>query len=49
AKHETHIVVAGYVAGRTISARGPPVAECVGCAGFAAFLVLIEKFLDGHD
>lgn len=27
---------------------GPQVAS-VGCAGFAAFSVLIEKFLDRHD
>ncbi|XP_050110550.1 mitochondrial import inner membrane translocase subunit TIM22-4-like [Malus sylvestris] len=26
-----------------------PQAACIGCAGFAAFSVLIEKFLDRHD
>lgn len=28
---------------------GGPKAACVGCAGFAAFSVVIEKFLDRHD
>lgn len=28
---------------------GGPKAACAGCAGFAAFSVLIEKFLDRHD
>lgn len=50
AKHDiTNTVVAGCVTGGTISARGGPKAACAGCAGFAAFSVLIEKFLDRHD
>lgn len=28
---------------------GGPKAACAGCAGFAAFSVLIEKFLDRHN
>lgn len=27
---------------------GGPKAACAGCAGFAAFSVVIEKFLDRH-
>ncbi|CAI9101386.1 OLC1v1038696C1 [Oldenlandia corymbosa var. corymbosa] len=50
AKHDmTNTVVAGCVTGGVISARGGPQAACVGCAGFAAFSVVIEKFLDRHD
>ncbi|XP_058075105.1 mitochondrial import inner membrane translocase subunit TIM22-4-like [Magnolia sinica] len=50
AKHDTtNTVVAGCVTGGAISAKGGPKAACVGCAGFAAFSVLIEKFLDRHD
>ncbi|KAK3406582.1 hypothetical protein EUGRSUZ_K02762 [Eucalyptus grandis] len=49
AKHDTtNTVVAGCVTGGTMSARGGPKAACAGCAGFAAFSVLIEKFLDSH-
>ncbi|KAL7105225.1 hypothetical protein ACP275_07G030800 [Erythranthe tilingii] len=49
AKHDiTNTVVAGCVTGGAISARGGPKAACVGCAGFAAFSVVIEKFLDRH-
>ncbi|KAL2509075.1 mitochondrial import inner membrane translocase subunit TIM22-4 [Forsythia ovata] len=44
AKHDTtNTVVAGCVTGGTISARGGPKAACAGCAGFAAFSVLIEN------
>lgn len=47
AKHDTtNTVVAGCVTGGTMSARGGPKAACVGCAGFAAFSVVIEKFLE---
>ncbi|KAL5580660.1 hypothetical protein UlMin_013102 [Ulmus minor] len=47
AKHDmTNTVVAGCVTGGSISAKGGPKAACAGCAGFAAFSVLIEKFLD---
>ncbi|XP_057954274.1 mitochondrial import inner membrane translocase subunit TIM22-4-like [Malania oleifera] len=50
AKHDiTNTVVAGCVTGGAISAKGGPKAACAGCAGFAAFSVLIEKFLDRHD
>ncbi|KAF5446660.1 hypothetical protein F2P56_032270 [Juglans regia] len=50
AKHDTtNTVVAGCVTGGVISAKGGPKAACAGCAGFAAFSVLIEKFLDRHD
>ncbi|XP_054811681.1 mitochondrial import inner membrane translocase subunit TIM22-4-like [Prosopis cineraria] len=50
AKHDTtNTVVAGCVTGGAISAKGGPKAACAGCAGFAAFSVLIEKFLEGHD
>lgn len=28
---------------------GGPKAACAGCAGFAAFSVVIEKFLEGHS
>ncbi|KAK9940860.1 hypothetical protein M0R45_017500 [Rubus argutus] len=50
AKHDTtNTVVAGCVTGGVMSAKGGPKAACVGCAGFATFSVLIEKFLDRHD
>ncbi|CAL9039050.1 mitochondrial import inner membrane translocase subunit TIM22-4 [Musa acuminata AAA Group] len=50
AKHDTtNTVVAGCVTGGAISARGGPKAACVGCAGFAAFSVAIEKFFDRHS
>ncbi|KAK3206595.1 hypothetical protein Dsin_020641 [Dipteronia sinensis] len=50
AKHDmTNTVVAGCVTGGAISAKGGPKAACVGCAGFAAFSVVIEKFLDSHS
>ncbi|KAG6607337.1 mitochondrial import inner membrane translocase subunit TIM22-4 [Cucurbita pepo subsp. pepo] len=49
AKHDiTNTVVAGCVTGGSISAKGGPKAACAGCAGFAAFSVVIEKFLDRH-
>ncbi|GER44689.1 mitochondrial import inner membrane translocase [Striga asiatica] len=49
AKHDiTNTVVAGCVTGGAISARGGPKAACAGCAGFAAFSVVIEKFLERH-
>ncbi|CAN6556390.1 unnamed protein product [Malus baccata var. baccata] len=43
------IVIAGCATGGALSAKAGPQAACIGCAGFAAFLVLIEKFLDRHD
>ncbi|OAY65686.1 mitochondrial import inner membrane translocase subunit TIM22-4 [Ananas comosus] len=49
AKHDTtNTVVAGCVTGGALSAKGGPKAACAGCAGFAAFSVVIEKFLDRH-
>ncbi|KAH7667542.1 mitochondrial import inner membrane translocase subunit TIM22 protein [Dioscorea alata] len=50
AKHDTtNTAVAGCVTGGVLSARGGPKAACAGCAGFATFSVLIEKFLDRHS
>lgn len=50
AKHDTtNTVVAGCVTGGALSARGGPQAACVGCAGFAAFSVVIEKFLERYE
>lgn len=50
AKHDTtNTAIAGCVTGGSLSAKGGPKAACMGCAGFAAFSVLIEKFLDRHD
>ncbi|KAF3454871.1 hypothetical protein FNV43_RR05319 [Rhamnella rubrinervis] len=50
AKHDTtNTVVAGCATGGIMSAKGGPKAACAGCAGFAAFSVLIEKFLDRHN
>ena len=50
AKHDiTNTAVAGCVTGGAISAKGGPKAACVGCAGFSAFSVVIEKFLERHQ
>nr|XP_043635032.1 mitochondrial import inner membrane translocase subunit TIM22-4-like [Erigeron canadensis] len=50
AKHDiTNTVAAGCVTGAVTSARGGPQAACVGCAGFAAFSVALEKLLDRHE
>ncbi|KAL6200401.1 hypothetical protein ACLB2K_030183 [Fragaria x ananassa] len=50
AKHDTtNTVVAGCFTGGAMSAKAGPKAACVGCAGFAAFSLLIEKFLDRHE
>ncbi|OVA13218.1 Mitochondrial inner membrane translocase subunit Tim17/Tim22/Tim23/peroxisomal protein PMP24 [Macleaya cordata] len=50
AKHDTtNTAIAGCVTGGGLSAKGGPKAACFGCAGFATFSVLIEKFLDRHD
>lgn len=47
AKHDiANTAVAGCVTGGALSARGGPKAACAGCAGFAAFSVVIEKFLE---
>ncbi|XP_078445392.1 mitochondrial import inner membrane translocase subunit TIM22-4-like [Wolffia australiana] len=50
AKHDlTNTMAAGCFTGGAISAKGGPKAACAGCAGFAAFSVLIEKFLDRQN
>ncbi|XAR60772.1 hypothetical protein NMG60_11034269 [Bertholletia excelsa] len=50
AKHDTtNTVVAGCVTGGAISAKGGPRAACAGCAGFAAFSVLIEKIFERYE
>ncbi|GMG98190.1 hypothetical protein Nepgr_000030 [Nepenthes gracilis] len=50
AKHDiTNTVIAGCATGGAISARGGLKTACAGCAGFATFSVLIEKFLERHD
>ncbi|KAI3798423.1 hypothetical protein L1987_33698 [Smallanthus sonchifolius] len=51
AKHDiTNTAIAGCVTGCAISAKtGGPKGACFGCAGFAAFSVAIEKFLDRHE
>lgn len=50
AKHDTtNTVVAGCVTGGAISAKGGPQAACVGCAGFAAFSVIIEKVMERYE
>ncbi|CAM6119614.1 unnamed protein product [Calypogeia fissa] len=50
AKHDTtNTALAGCVTGGVLSARAGPQAACLGCAGFAAFSVVIEKLLDRHD
>ncbi|KAF3330469.1 Mitochondrial import inner membrane translocase subunit TIM22-1 [Carex littledalei] len=49
AKHDmTNTVAAGCATGGALSAKAGPRAACAGCAGFAAFSVVIEKFL-GHN
>ncbi|CAN0859800.1 Mitochondrial import inner membrane translocase subunit TIM22-1 [Linum grandiflorum] len=49
AKHDvTNSAIAGCVTGGAMSAKAGPKAACIGCAGFSAFSVLIEKFLDRH-
>ncbi|MCO5600580.1 hypothetical protein L7F22_054694 [Adiantum nelumboides] len=50
AKHDLkNTAIAGCVTGGAISVRAGPKASCVGCAGFAAFSVLIEKIMAGHS
>lgn len=51
AKHDTvNTLAAGCITGGALSARAGPQAACLGCAGFAAFSLVIEKFLErsGH-
>eukprot|EP00249_Psilotum_nudum_P024896 c29318_g1_i1 orf=273-767(+) len=50
AKHDTtNTVVAGCVTGGVLSARAGPKAACFGCAGFAAFSVVIEKIFEHQN
>lgn len=50
AKHDaTNTVLAGCATGGSMSARAGPQAACIGCAGFAAFSVAIEKVFDRHN
>ncbi|KAK9062358.1 hypothetical protein SSX86_019544 [Deinandra increscens subsp. villosa] len=50
AKHDiTNTAIAGCVTGGTMSAKTGPKGACFGCAGFAAFSVAIEKFLERHE
>ncbi|KAG0580492.1 hypothetical protein M758_4G179600 [Ceratodon purpureus] len=50
AKHDaTNTVLAGCATGGSMSARAGPQAACLGCAGFAAFSVVIEKIFDRHN
>lgn len=50
AKHDMkNTAIAGCVTGGAISARAGAKAACFGCAGFAAFSVLIEKVMSRHD
>ncbi|XP_047086495.1 mitochondrial import inner membrane translocase subunit TIM22-4-like [Lolium rigidum] len=49
ARHDvTNSAVAGCVTGGALAVKGGPQAACMGCAGFAAFSVAIEKFMDRH-
>ncbi|CAI5975188.1 unnamed protein product [Closterium sp. NIES-65] len=49
ARHdEVNTVIAGCVTGGALSARAGPQAACMGCAGFAAFSLLIEKVLERY-
>ncbi|XP_074292293.1 mitochondrial import inner membrane translocase subunit TIM22-4 [Silene latifolia] len=50
AKHDsTNSAVAGCVTGGALAAKGGPQAACVGCAGFAAFSIILERFLERHE
>ncbi|CAI7744748.1 unnamed protein product, partial [Closterium sp. NIES-54] len=50
ARHdEVNTVIAGCVTGGALSARAGPQAACMGCAGFAAFSLLIEKVLERYQ
>ncbi|KAF9587841.1 hypothetical protein IFM89_006095 [Coptis chinensis] len=49
AKHDiTNSTVAGCVTGGVLAAKGGPQAACLGCAGFAAFSYVIDKFIQRH-
>lgn len=50
AKHDIkNTAIAGCVTGGAISARAGAKASCFGCAGFAAFSVVIEKIMSRHE
>jgi ribulose kinase len=50
AKHDAvNTATAGCVTGGCMSARAGPQAACLGCVGFAAFSLLIEKIFDRHE
>jgi import inner membrane translocase subunit TIM22 len=50
AKHDAvNTATAGCVTGGSMSVRAGPQAACLGCAGFAAFSLLIEKIFDRHE
>lgn len=47
AKHDIYnSVYAGCSAGAILAHSGGPKAMCIGCASFAAFSALIDKFMD---
>lgn len=47
AKHDMYnSIYAGCTAGAILAHSGGPKAMCVGCASFAAFSALIDKFMD---
>ncbi|KAK3133751.1 hypothetical protein QOZ80_6AG0540500 [Eleusine coracana subsp. coracana] len=49
ARHDTtNTAIAGCVTGGALAVKGGPKATCVGCVGFSAFSVAIEKFFDRH-
>ncbi|VAI06638.1 mitochondrial import inner membrane translocase subunit TIM22-4-like isoform X2 [Triticum dicoccoides] len=50
AKHDiTNSAVAGCVTGGALAAKGGPQATCIGCVGFGAFSVAIEKFMERYN
>ncbi|KAK3151337.1 hypothetical protein QOZ80_3AG0244590 [Eleusine coracana subsp. coracana] len=50
ARHDmTNTAIAGCVTGGALAVRGGPKSTCVGCVGFSAFSVAIEKFFDRHS
>ena len=47
ARHDIYnSLYAGCFAGATLSHRAGPQAMCIGCASFAAFSVVIDKFME---
>jgi len=49
AKHDVaNTAVAGCLTGATMAARSGPQSALFGCAGFAAFSVAVEHFLEGN-